>query len=862
LRKYLVCTANEGDRYVAGVNLWKLQPQNRQLAWPKAGGVGQPAVFLIGKEGYFVTLEWPQAGLTWQDGELRFSYRPGYLLTNSESREVAAGAMGFFVTRGASRDEQLEDARHAFFDYVTDRVKPTVPFPVKFTTWGPWLGQMREDRVLEVMDDLAYVGIDLLHLDAGWQEPDHPYSQKLPRVRDASPEVWDREMTNDKRLPHGLLPIVRAAQARGMKISLWFDACGNAYVREGEEWAIRDRQGKPVRRPYWEDRTTTAPVQSLASAYGDRLREFVLQCLERYDLGGVMFDDNGYTPDFATDRRSLASGWNATDVQMRQILEILDEAKRRRPGIFRFYCRASSYPWVLLHANHIHAGDPGTSEQMRQATKTDYPARAMAFERRVAWRQFYNNFVPPWGIKGDIAGWSVQQNSAIPLNLKYTDQVIASGEGWVQNLFTCFATTAVRDIRFSFRQMPAFDRAILKEWLAWDRRHTRFIFNCRPVLTAGADPNAGIDGYSHVGNGSGVIYLFNRSFATAAVRLKLDETTGFRPADTNLSAYLVYPLKAPLASSKLAYGETLQLPLIGKDCAVIEVGLEKPATLAPYAEYEQATTFVRRQYNTLFLAPAKDLWKTLRSGPVRIEVGNDPRDERLANQILDTLGAGIGRRIDLQEARDLPATRAKCRLIIGTFDGLKDHREIGGRFRDVLYNRFLDWGGNLISAPLVAELPGGGPCTFCLIAPRPEQLARLATDLTEGILDGATQVVAADSPDEISQSVRLKGEVPRERPVLRFCPVVGKYRNLPLPGGLEAIRFQIEAESEDRRSVVWRCEFPPMPGKAPWWEDWVVSVADFAGQDVTFCLTAQQIDGQDHPRLPIGYREVALLGLK
>ena len=259
-------------------------------------------------------------------------------------------------------------------------------------------------------------------------------------------------------------------------------------------------------------------------------------------------------------------------------MEIFDEAERRRPGIYRFYCVGNPWPWSLLHATHIHAGDPGTTPQMREAMATDYPARALAFERRLAWQRLYDNFVPPWGIKGDIAGWSTQQGSPIPINLDHTEELVPAGEGWTQNMFTCFATTAVRDVRFSFRQMPKFDRESLKEWLAWDRAHTQFGLNCRPLLPQGREPNDGISGYSHVGQGKGVMYFFNSSFSASEVDLSLNEDAGFRPDDEGLSAFLVYPMRALVGSEKVSYGDRLRIPIIGKDCLVISAvsGSEPP----------------------------------------------------------------------------------------------------------------------------------------------------------------------------------------------------------------------------------------------------------------------------------------------
>jgi hypothetical protein len=780
--------------------------------------------------------------------------------------------MGFFRYErdDPSPQDRLEAARRAFFAHVADRVRPHVPFPVKFTTWGPWMGQVRADRVLEVMDDLADVGVDLVHIDAGWQEPDHPYSHALPPVRGADDETWDRAMTATDRFPQGLLPIVRAAADRGMKVSLWFDACGNVFVRESDEWAARDAQGQPIYGGMWEGRWGRAPRQSLASAYGDRLREFVLAAQHRYDLGGVMFDNNHFAVDHAPDHAGLASGWDSTDVQLGRILGIFDACEARRPGLYRFFCDAHSWPWALLHATHIHAGDPGMSSTMRTAAATDYPARALAFERRLAWHRHYDHFVPPWGIKGDIAGWSVQQRSAIPANLDHTGLLIPSGEGWTQNMFTCFATTAVRDVRFSFRQMPAFDRGILKEWLAWDRERSRFIFNCRPFLRPDADPNRGFAGYSHVDEGRGVIYLFSESFDTGTVELTLDGRVGFRPDDRGLPAYLVYPMKTLLGSGKVSFGQTVQVPVIGKDCVVIEVGLEPPAGLSPYADYEQAVRSVRRSFGPVFLATESELFAAVERGPVRLEVGSDARDRRLAAQLLETLGAAAGRRLQVDHCVNVPRDEAACRLLVGTHEGLSDHRELGSSFREILYNRYIAWGDTLYSAPLVASLPKGKQPTFCLIAPRPEQLAKLSIDLAARLLADQRLHTEPQPRRPVVKNATFRTKVPVGRPVLRFRPVVGHRGHMALPGDLAMIRFQIDAETDGKRTCLWREDIPPfcspnwtgalasLPSTA-WWQDRAISLADLAGREVTFHLTAGHVDGRGHPQLTVGWQRVAVM---
>ncbi len=157
LRKTTTCTARDGGAYVAGVTPWMFRPEGLERSWPPGSALGQPAVFLAPRGGCFVTLEWPRARFVSIEGDVRIAYRPGCKLAPGQSREIAAGTIGLFGAPGRTEEERLDDARQAFFRHVARRVKPQVPFPVKFTTWGPWLGQARADRILRVLDDLEYI---------------------------------------------------------------------------------------------------------------------------------------------------------------------------------------------------------------------------------------------------------------------------------------------------------------------------------------------------------------------------------------------------------------------------------------------------------------------------------------------------------------------------------------------------------------------------------------------------------------------------------------------------------------------------------------------------------------------------------
>jgi hypothetical protein len=327
----------------------------------------------------------------------------------------------------------------------------------------------------------------------------------------------------------------------------------------------------------------------------------------------------------------------------------------------------------------------------------------------------------------------------------------------------------------------------------------------------------------------------------------------------------VYPLKARLEGEGLTYGETLEVPIAGKDCVVIEVGLDAPEHPEPYAQYEQAVERVRRSFDTLCLTPPQKLVDAVRSGPVRMVVGDGARDRRIANQLVDALGATIGRRIDPDEWMSTPADDARCRLFIGTHEGLSTHPAIGALFQETLYERYIAWDGQLISAPVVLDLESRDVPTYALVAPRPEQLARLAINATSEILADAW-VSNAPSPKPVWEDLSLTSKVPAERSILRFRPLMKLQGALVMPNELSHVRYEIRASVDGADRLVWSEDIPPFEtraGDGGWWQDRVISIADFAGRDVTFRFIARHVDGREQdPRAVGGFDRIAVMQLK
>ncbi len=858
LRKTVECEARK-DTYIAGVGQWNLKPAI-PMAWPGRNQYGLPAVLLASGKGCFFTLEWPRARLSYSNGTIEMTYRPGFMLKAGETKEVSAGSLVCFERTAADVDD-LDAARQAFIGHVRKRVNPDVPFVIKYTTWGPWLGYANSSRILMNLEDMAYVGTDLMHFDLGWQNGDHTYSERLAKVRDADDLAWDAAMTVESRLPNGLLPIKAVTESLGMNISLWFDTTGSWIVNEDDLWAIENSSKGKVK------------PKSTASEYGDLLQEFASQCIKRYNLRGFLFDDQAYTPDYSTDpnRRSLANAWNSIDIQMRKTIDIFDMANETSPGFYRFWCRGDVAPWILMHATHLHAGDPGSSATMGEVMKTDFPVRALAFERYRSWQQKYERFMPPWGIKGDIAGWSIQQGSPIWVNPAHKDFIISSGEGWTLNMFTCFATTAVRDIRFCFDQMAQFDIDILKEWLAWDRERSKYIFDLRLIYPLDDKPNDGLMGYSHVGKGEGVIYLLNKGFEKAQAEFTLNEKIGFWPKNTSVSAYIVYPVKAPLGNGTISYGQIVKVPVIGKDCVVIETGLEKPEELIRYSEYERMADSVVRSFEPVVLTSIDNMVKVLEDsgGAVRVETGENWRDRELALRIMDTLGARAGMRFNLDKCIERSASNADCRIVIGTYDGLKSHPDIGRNFTEELYSRYINWRDKKrYSAGLITKLYGQGKPTFCLIAPRPDQLAKLAEYLTRTALADKAEVAYSADTLKLVNDYSFKAVIPAGAPALRFRPLIqAPQMSVEDSAAAPIIRFRITAEEDGKYTLLWQDGVAPYhfwarkeATTAPWLQSptRLISLSDLAKRDVTLHFQAHSAKGSKSP-IKSGFLEIAIM---
>lgn len=252
-----------------------------------------------------------------------------------------------------------------------------------------------------------------------------------------------------------------------------------------------------------------------------------------------------------------------------------------------------------------------------------------------------------------------------------------------------------------------------------------------------------------------------------------------------------------------------------------------------------------------------------------METGEIWRDRELALRVMDTLGARAGMRFDLPECIERPASEAGCRLIVGTHDGLKYHPDIGRHFTEELYSRYIQWSnGRRYSAGLIARLPASGKPTFCLIAPRPDQLAKLAEHLTAKTLAANAEVAHSVDIARPVSDYPLEAAVPAGSPVLRFRPQIqAPQMSVEDSAAAPIIRFSITAEEGGKSTLLWRDGIAPYHHWArkeastpPWLQSptRVISLAYLAGKNVSLHFRADLPQGTELP-IRSGFTEIAIM---
>ena len=108
----------------------------------------------------------------------------------------------------ASRDFQRWARNHQ----LKDGNKPRMTL---LNNWEATYFDFNEDKLIQIMDEAAELGVDMFLLDDGW------FGNKYPRKNDRQ-GLGDWEETATK-LPNGLGKLVKAATEKGIKFGLWIE---------------------------------------------------------------------------------------------------------------------------------------------------------------------------------------------------------------------------------------------------------------------------------------------------------------------------------------------------------------------------------------------------------------------------------------------------------------------------------------------------------------------------------------------------------------------------------------------------------------------------------------------------------------
>ncbi len=217
-----------------------------------------------------------------------------------------------------SHGDGLDAVAHRFHRHLRGRARPvSSDRPVTLNVWEAVYFQHDLDRLLDLAERAAALGVERYVLDDGWfgsRRDDHSGLGDWV----VSPDVW----------PDGLHPLVDRVRGLGMEFGLWFEPemvnPDSDVARAHPEWVMSARREWPL-----ESRHQQVLNLGIPEAY-----EYVLgqmtAILDEYDIGYLKWDHN----------RDLVEAGTATDggrpgihAQTLAFYRLVDELRAAHPGL-------------------------------------------------------------------------------------------------------------------------------------------------------------------------------------------------------------------------------------------------------------------------------------------------------------------------------------------------------------------------------------------------------------------------------------------------------------------------------------------------------------------------------------------------
>lgn len=131
------------------------------------------------------------------------------------------------------RGDGMNDPRWRVPGYTAEvlerRVNAQGP-PWIYNTWEPFERGINQEISLELIEAASAMGMDIFTIDDGWQQE------------------YGANEVNRTAFPGGLEPILKAVEAKGMRLGLWIPPAaigmGTEEYKAHPEWASRDLEGK------------------------------------------------------------------------------------------------------------------------------------------------------------------------------------------------------------------------------------------------------------------------------------------------------------------------------------------------------------------------------------------------------------------------------------------------------------------------------------------------------------------------------------------------------------------------------------------------------------------------------------------
>ena len=334
----------------------------------------------------------------------------------------------------ASHGEGLDGVAARFHDWMRARPQhPASPRPVTLNVWEAVYFDHRLDKLLELVDRAAEIGVERFVLDDGWFGGRRDDTAGLGDWW-VSPQMW----------PDGLEPLISAVKAKGMQFGLWVEPemvnMDSDLARAHPEWVMQTGGRLPV-----ESRHQQVLNLAIPQAYA-QVRDQLSEILRRYEIDYLKWDHNRDL----VDAGSAGSGRPAVHAQTLAAYRLMDELRAVRPG---------------LEIESCASGGARVDLEVLQRTDRVWASDCIdALERQqIDW--WTKQLIPPELVGSHIA--------SVPFHT--TGRILG---------LPMRAATAVfghLGIEWDITQAGPEELAVLKGWIDWHKQHRALLHSGRMV---------------------------------------------------------------------------------------------------------------------------------------------------------------------------------------------------------------------------------------------------------------------------------------------------------------------------------------------------------------------------------------------